>query len=303
MRIVRDGGLVHVEVDVIVAGRTSRLRHTIRTEDPAILTRTTVDVPGGGPSPLQCILGNLRRGSRCISPAVWSSDRCSAGTAPPSGRCTPSPWHTPAGAASSSASARSPTAGTAAQTGTGVALGVGVGTPTGVHVGSGGSTEVIVARTAVKEVAFGVVPVMAPAWGWRWGTQHAVSVWGWQEPDRFTDVVDLGRHLVGCADRAVGWPRFSTVLEVDDHRVEVIAVKPADRGDGIVARLRNWAPSSTPRTVTVSPSSRAEFAFVGACVSDARERDIGPLAVVDGRVEVPVARHLTTIRLHTRSRR
>lgn len=162
--------------------------------------------------------------------------------------------------------------------------------PTGVHVSGDGTVEMVVARTAVKETAFGAIPVMAPAWGLRFGSQRAsVAV------DLTSgDVIARGRRLSGLLDAAVGRPAPAFPVAVDDIDVDVVAVKPASRGEGVVVRLRNWAPrhERTARLELSGPGS-----LTGASIVDSRERDLMPLAITGGGAEIPLVGHLVSVRL------
>lgn len=194
--------------------------------------------------------------------------------------------------------------GTGTDTRTGTArrsqLVVAAATPTGVHVEADGTTEVIVARTAVKEIAFHVVPVMAPAWGRRWGTQSAVVAFGWHDPDDTQTSVALGRRLSLAADHAAGLLDRTSVVIVEDPDIDVVAVKAADRGSGTIVRLRDWAPPQTDRRVVLALHPRTAAGITAAHLADSRERDLATIAVIDGALSVPITGHLTTVRLITR---
>jgi len=90
-------------------------------------------------------------------------------------------------------------------------------------------------------------------------------------------------YLGGVADQ---------VVAVDNPAVNVIAVKPASRGQGIIVRLYSRRLSASPVTVTL----RA-FQVGQAYLCDARERDLGPLEVWDGAVRVAMPGTIATIRL------
>lgn len=178
--------------------------------------------------------------------------------------------------------------------GTGVALAT--ASPTGVHVDDDGTTEVLVARAPFKELAFGVVPVMAPAWGWRRSTQTAAFAWSLEtEQDP--------RRLTGIVDAAVGRPVPIWPVSLDDPDVEVVAVKRAHRGDGVIVRLRDWTGASASRSGVAGrsvhlrwsdPARRIERAWL----ADALERDRAPLDVSrDGAVEVPRSAHVVSVRV------
>jgi hypothetical protein len=79
--------------------------------------------------------------------------------------------------------------------------------------------------------------------------------------------------------------------------VEVIAVKPADRGEGTIVRLRSWATGAGKRSVTLRFDPAATKAIAKAWRTDALERDLAPLAVHAGEARLDVEAHLTTVRL------
>jgi len=175
-------------------------------------------------------------------------------------------------------------------------LAIATASPTGVHVDDDGTTEVLIARAPFKELAFGVVPVMAPAWGWRTGTQTAAFAWT-LGTDR-----DRGR-LTGLVDAAVGRPAPAWPVDLDDPDVEVVAVKRAHRGDGVIVRLRDWALASTPRRNSTGRSVHLRWSdptrrIVRAHATDALERDRAPLNLTpDGRVEVVRSAHVVSVRV------
>jgi len=91
------------------------------------------------------------------------------------------------------------------------------------------------------------------------------------------------RHLEAIARRAV-------TVEAGEH-VEVLAVKAAHRGDGIVVRLASRCPWGHEVRLTLPQG------VVSARLCDARERDLAVLPVVDGAAVVAVGTPITTVRL------
>jgi hypothetical protein len=73
--------------------------------------------------------------------------------------------------------------------------------------------------------------------------------------------------------------------------VLVGAVKPASRGPGVVVRLEKFARHAS------QVGLHAARPITAAWLCDARERDLRPLPVVAGCVEVPLALALTSVRL------
>ncbi|MGB3410690.1 MAG: hypothetical protein WBA45_05790 [Microthrixaceae bacterium] len=197
-------------------------------------------------------------------------------------------------------------------------------TPTGLHQGRDGTVEVVVARTAVKEIAFGVVPVMAPAWGLRWGEQSSLLAFRWTY-DEERSVVRRGRILWSLVDAAAGRHRPPLTIEIVDtaeadddparlDEVEILAVKPADRGPGIIVRVRDWGaiaiegrpesqsgsrPGGWPITLRLTDSLVGEI--VSASLVDGRERDLAPLEHDPRGLRFTPTGHLSSIRLELSS--
>ncbi len=282
-------GTAHLTVRTTLDRRPVTLRHLLRPEAPTVVTRTSVPAPARRtvtlvtrpPGPATSVTMHQPGGvvarplRRWYDPTFW-------------------PLH----------SFASTVAGREGQPPGGVV--VATATPTGVHVAPDGTVEVVVARTAVKEVAFGVVPVMAPAWGLRWGPQQAVVAVGWPRSAGPAAALALGRRLTGVVDEVAGRPRPDLPVRVEGAAgadLEVVALKPADRGEGTIVRLRDWALDGGGRTVMLAVDPVLGIEVEAAVLVDSLERDGSPLAVVGPRVEVPIVGHLTSVRLLTRPRR
>ena len=177
------------------------------------------------------------------------------------------------------------------------AAAVAVAVPTALHAAEDGTVEVVVARTAVKEIAFGVVPVMAPAWGRKWGTQTAAVAIGWDNGRDDAARVIVGRRLRTMVDASIGLISGPWMVETDDPLVEVISVKPADRGEGTIVRLRNWDLSRSTRPVLLSLTDSDLALLDGAWLADSRERDIRQLDTRDGHALVELDTTYATVRL------
>ncbi len=169
--------------------------------------------------------------------------------------------------------------------------------PTAIHAASDGTIETVVARTATKEIAFGVVPVLAPAWGRKWGTQGATVVVQSQSLADPAGAMALGRQLAQRADRAVGRSEPDWFVVVDDPAIEVITVKTADRGYGLVARLRNWDTARTGHQVLLRVGNDIDASISQAWRIDSNERNIEELTVEAGAVRMTIDRYLTSVRL------
>lgn len=167
--------------------------------------------------------------------------------------------------------------------------------PTALHV-SETLLECVVARNAPKELAYGVVPLLAPAIGLERGTHRAELAFG-SSPVDLTAQIATGRTLWEQVDRAAGRRRPEWVVEVDDELVEIIAVKPADRGPGTIVRLRSWMLRGARKTIRLTAAPSAGATIGSAWRTDARERDLEPLAVSDGIVTLDLATTFTTVRV------
>ncbi|MCC7077195.1 MAG: hypothetical protein IT198_08730 [Acidimicrobiia bacterium] len=180
--------------------------------------------------------------------------------------------------------------------------GVGVATdmPTAVAVSPHGVIDVVVARNAVKEQAWGVVPLLAnPAKGRvRQDVDFDIALWAVPAtagPHHFETV---WRDLVDAADpdparrhaRALVAATFTT----DDPHVSVVAAKLAHRDGGMIVRLRDLRGGATRTRLRVRGVD-----LVAASRCDARERDLESLVVAGDGVDVPLAYGFATVRLVT----
>jgi hypothetical protein len=182
-------------------------------------------------------------------------------------------------------------------TGRGVALGL--HRPGAAAWRPGGILETIAIRNATRELAFGFIPIPAtPATGHE-RAHHAFDYALW-----FTPSGDWRQNQVDVVARGVrGTPWDDAALQdisqlaeqtvrTDRPDVEVAAVKPASRGEGLIVRLL---------TYTI-PLPSVELTFEGrdvkkAILCDARERDLAPLQVRDGSVRVPMPGTIASVRL------
>lgn len=289
-----DGAAAEVRIRASCDGFAVELRHAFRAGDPTVVTRTSMHA----------------RRRRSVALVMRPQGAAAGLTMHQPGGVVERPlrrWYQPTFWPLHSFAVTTPAvAAVGAPGGEVVRLACAVASPTGVHVAADGTLEVLVARTPFKEIAFGVIPVTAPAWAWRTGRQEAVVAWrrlAAGEALERLDAVRVGRSLARAAGRAVGWPDVAWPVTVDDSDAEVAAVKPASRGPGVVVRLRDWTagadgrPARASRTVRLHVSP-ALGALDGARLADSRERDLGPLALdAGGGVVVPLAGHLTTVRL------
>lgn len=181
---------------------------------------------------------------------------------------------------------------------------VAVVAPTAIHVDPNGEVHVVVARSAVKELAYGMVPILAPVWGRRWSAQRSTVAFRWptvtddtRPSSGETRSLPEGLALHDATARHVGIPNPEWAVRSSDPAVETIAVKRADRGKGLIVRLRDWHCSGSMRTVPLDLDPALGLTVGRAWLTDSRERDLRELYVHDGTVEADLARHLTTVRL------
>jgi len=142
-----------------------------------------------------------------------------------------------------------------------------------------GTMEVVVARNATKEKAWGVIPILAcPARGHEPGETIAEVMLSWfctgSIPDRrakgWTVPGDHARQRLAAAVAQV-----VTVEPFDagdpPPPVEIVAMKPATRGDGIVLRLVDTSGAGHLKCRLLAGAIEA------AAICDVRERDTEPL--------------------------
>jgi alpha-mannosidase len=162
-----------------------------------------------------------------------------------------------------------------------------------------GILELVALRNAPRETAFGVIKLPAnPASGHE--TESTTfdyaflftSIGDWRD----NGIPEIARSIVfGPWDEpARGALQTSAATDVTTDRsdVWVTAVKPASRGDGVIVRLTAPAVPETSVTVTA-----LHLPVTGAFLCDARERDLAPLDVQAGTVQVVMTGTVATIRL------
>jgi len=152
--------------------------------------------------------------------------------------------------------------------------------PAAVSSAGNGAVEWIVARNAVKERAFGFLPVLAHPIG---GTSDEAVL------HRATIAVELPSL------RTARSAEQEATVRCDDASVSVTALKHADDGDGIVVRLACGRVPEAPIRV-----SFAGGPLRAAVLCDALERDLAPIEVSGGCAVVHLRGRLTTVRLRVR---
>jgi len=161
------------------------------------------------------------------------------------------------------------------------------------------SMEVVTHRNATQEKAYGLIPIMAcPAKG------HELEDTIFQYAICFTESGDWKANRLPQRAREYAHGPWITDLDpvfyqqvsqdvlLDTQDVWVEALKPAWRGEGIIVRLCSYAIPSQP----VMLGLRGRL-IRQACECDARERDLRPVEVQDGRVRLELRQSITSIRL------
>lgn len=178
-------------------------------------------------------------------------------------------------------------------------LAVFLGGPAAPALRGKGVLEWLAFRNAPREVAFGVLPVLAhPARGTDPDPgSFDYAVWFTRAGDhRANHLPRQVRHALRAALFAPEAPdldeRANAAIVTDDEQVLVSALKPASRGSGLIARLRAYGPLGGEIRLRCS-----DRPLRAARRCDARERDLGELALVDGACVVPIDASIVSVRL------
>jgi len=160
----------------------------------------------------------------------------------------------------------------------------------------GGAVELVAQRNANQEKAFGRVTFLGMPVN---GHERRSSVIDYAL--LFTPSGDwLANRLAGAsAALNVAYPeraRFEVwagrLVEIDPPAAQLLAIKPASRGEGWILRL--WAPGQAGQRVRLR---LRQGEVKKTCLCDARERDLRPLPVREGWVELELPGSLATVRL------
>jgi hypothetical protein len=163
----------------------------------------------------------------------------------------------------------------------------------------GGSFELVAQRNASQETAFGFLnfPGM-PVKGHE--TESTCLEYGVFFPAAGQGTAGMGAQVratlrIGAAVqpmRARWEDLLRSLCEVRPADVEVLALKPAQRGDGLLLRL--FTPAGAGQAICVRPLI---FAAGKAALCDARERIIAALEVRDGQVQLTTSGTITSLLL------
>jgi hypothetical protein len=176
-----------------------------------------------------------------------------------------------------------------------------LGMPGAVSCGPDGRLEAVVLRNAVRERAYVLVPFLGLPVSGHERSAHALDYailftpgGDWQDagvPRVARSVLDSPWDTTGSAELR---ELAESVATTDRADVVVAAVKPASRGEGIIARLLTLNPAGPPVAVSVRDRTlRAAF------LCDARERDLAPLETQANTVRLKMPGTIATIRLLT----
>jgi hypothetical protein len=156
-----------------------------------------------------------------------------------------------------------------------------------------GCLELVALRNATRERAFGLLPLVAnPATGHeRFPYAFDYALWFTASGDwRENEVDRVAYKLSRSALEGLVAP--CSVVTANREDVAVIAVKPASRGEGVIARLQTFTTPS-PSVVLAAPGRKVQAAHL----CDARERDLEALSVRRGRVHLTMPGNIATVRL------
>jgi alpha-mannosidase len=164
---------------------------------------------------------------------------------------------------------------------------------------SSGALQIVALRNAPRERAHHFLPVAGnPAKGYEKDTfaftyaLEFLPAWDWNEDDLAAKARVGTLHPWVDASRAHLRQIAEEQVNLDRADVWVMADKPATRGRGRILRL--YTPSGLHQPVVVTiPGQEIKIAYL----CDARERDLEPLEVRDGRAHLNLPGTISTIRL------
>jgi len=116
---------------------------------------------------------------------------------------------------------------------------------------------------------------------------------GWQE-NRLEAIADQVKdHYLAKKDAFLYQEHIQGQIEIDAPKpVRIIAFKNAHRGEGTILRLRAYQIPQSSVTIHLPQQP-----IKSASLCDARERDLKPVAVENGKVTLSLTDTLTTLRL------
>ena len=154
-------------------------------------------------------------------------------------------------------------------------------------------------RNATREKAFGLIKLPAnPASGHEhesYAYEYALlftEKGNWQENNLHQLARDISNTPWGAIRDAALHDLADNIVTTDSPDVWVKTIKPASSGEGIIVRLYALAVSESMVLVSVH-----HFRVAKAYLCDARERNLSPLEVQDGKIPVTMQGTVVTIRL------
>lgn len=165
-----------------------------------------------------------------------------------------------------------------------------------------GVLEWLVLRNAPRERAYGFLPLLAHPASGNDPDEHAIecAVGFTAEGDfRHNQLARQVDRVLADAWLAPGRPDIDALADslftTGRQDVVVTAAKPAHHGEGLVVRLHHVGAGNGHVQL-----GAGALQIDGARLCDARERDLGDLAIQDGQVSVPLQGAITSVRLLTR---
>lgn len=181
----------------------------------------------------------------------------------------------------------------------GTGLAVFLTAPGAISYQSDGIIELVAFRNATQEKIFGIVGIPGnPAAGHEKANYMFDYAFlftqdgNWHENDIPFTARSIENNSWDSSDRAALRNLTASIITTDNPNVWVAAIKTASRGEGIIVRLN--APSVPESDVIITTN---HFAVSKAFLCDARERDLEPLKVRDGTVQMAMPGTIATIRL------
>jgi len=169
--------------------------------------------------------------------------------------------------------------------------------PACISAGASGAVELAVVRNAPKERAFGFLPVLGhPAYG-EDPDEHAVDCammittegdWLYNGLRRMARAALSPCFIKPSAPEAEGQAEACFAV---GGGVEVLAIKPAHRGEGLIVRLYRLDPSLSEARLS------CPWPIGSATLCDARERDIYALSTNGESLKAPLKGALTSVRI------
>jgi alpha-mannosidase len=173
--------------------------------------------------------------------------------------------------------------------------------PGAIAYGSDCNVQIIALRNALRERAFGFIPVPGnPAKGFEKDTYHFdycllfTPNGDWKKNDLASIVHTIDHDPWQDTSMREITSYVNSLITTDRQDVWVIASKPANRGKGWIIRL--YTLTSPGKKVTLSVNHHK---VIKANLCDARERDLEPLEINDGKIHLTMPGTIGTIRVIT----